>query len=42
MAGENAPGPATLQLNFLDTLYQIQKTDLEQRLNLKAQTTPKR
>jgi len=34
MAAEHSPGPASLQLHFLDTLYQLQAGDIESRLRL--------
>ncbi|MBU0462262.1 MAG: hydroxyethylthiazole kinase [Proteobacteria bacterium] len=33
MAGENAKGPGTLQVNFIDSLYQLSKTHIEELFN---------
>lgn len=34
MAGETAKGPGTLQLNFIDALYRISRTEIERRLKV--------
>ena len=36
MAAENAEGPGTLQVRFLDTLYRLTSDDITQRLKLDA------
>ena len=33
MAGENAKGPGTLQVNFIDSLYQLSETNIEELFN---------
>ncbi len=37
MAAEKAAGPGTMQLHFLDTLYQLEKNDIEKLLNMKTE-----
>jgi hydroxyethylthiazole kinase len=32
MAGERSAGPGSFEANFLDALYQIRRSDIEQRL----------
>lgn len=34
MAAEQSPGPGSLQVQFLDALYQLQESDIEKRLKL--------
>jgi hydroxyethylthiazole kinase len=34
MAAQHSPGPGSLQLHFLDALYQLQAGDIESRLRL--------
>lgn len=34
IAAEQSKGPGTLQLHFLDALYQLKESDIEQRLKL--------
>jgi hydroxyethylthiazole kinase len=36
MAAERAAGPGSFQLNFLDTLYYIQESDITQRLKMQG------
>jgi hydroxyethylthiazole kinase len=36
MAAERAAGPGSFQLNFLDTLYNLQESDIAKRLNLQS------
>jgi hydroxyethylthiazole kinase len=31
LAAEQAPGPGSFQMHFLDALYRLQETDLDQR-----------
>ncbi|MBT3176982.1 MAG: hydroxyethylthiazole kinase [Desulfobacula sp.] len=33
MAGQNAPGPGTLQVNFIDALYQLSETHIKELFN---------
>jgi hydroxyethylthiazole kinase len=37
MAARHSPGPGSLQLHFLDALYQLQAEDIESRLRLTAE-----
>lgn len=36
MAGDISEGPGTLQVNFLDAIYQMNKSDIKKRLKLEA------
>lgn len=36
MAGDISDGPGTLQMNFLDAIYQMNKSDIKNRLKLEA------
>ena len=36
MAAKAAPGPGSLQVRFLDTLYQLNREDIEQRIRLEG------
>lgn len=36
MAAEKAEGPGSLQMHFLDALYSLSKTDIEQRIRVEA------
>ena len=36
MAAERSPGPGSFQMNLLDALYLIQRSDIEQRLKMQA------
>ncbi|NEQ22703.1 MAG: hydroxyethylthiazole kinase, partial [Microcoleus sp. SIO2G3] len=36
LAAEKAAGPGSLQMHFLDALYNLKKSDVEERLQLSA------